>query len=83
MPKGRKDSVVKKKKRKKRIADYSRDLRGLATNRYGGNQLQRERGLRGSSNLPSGPVYTYSEKERREYEREMQHQRALNDSGSK
>jgi hypothetical protein len=68
---------VKKKKRKKRIADYSPDLRGLATNRYGGNQLQHERGFRGSSNLPSGPVYTYSEEERREYEREMKRQEAL------
>jgi hypothetical protein len=68
---------VKKRKRKKRIRDYSSNLRGLATNRYGGNQLQHERGLRGASNLPSGPVYTYSEAERSEYEREMKRQEAV------
>jgi hypothetical protein len=51
------------------IGDYPRPLRGLATNRYGGNQLQRERGFKGNTYGPASSVYIYTEEERAEYER--------------
>jgi hypothetical protein len=53
-------SERRNKKGKMRICDYPKDLRGLSTNRYGGSQLQRERGLRGSTFGPAGECNTLS-----------------------
>ncbi|MHC2289854.1 hypothetical protein [Bradyrhizobium barranii] len=53
------------------IGNYPRHLKGLATNRHGGNQLQRERGFKGNTYGPAGPVRVYSEEERRKYENEL------------
>jgi hypothetical protein len=53
------------------IGNYPSHLRGIATNRYGGNNLQHERGLRGGTYGPAGPARIYSEVERKEYEREL------------
>lgn len=61
--------MASKKKQKRR--PYPPSLRGLATNRYGGNQLQRERGFKGSKAQPAGPVRIYTAEERAEYEREL------------
>jgi hypothetical protein len=58
----------------RRISNYPRHLRGVATNRYGGNNLQHERGLRGGTYGPAGPVRVYSEEERKQYESDL-HQR--------
>ena len=52
-----------------RIGQYPSHLRGFAVNKYGGNQLQHERPLRGASNSPSGPVRSYTKEEREEYEK--------------
>ena len=51
-------------KRRKRIRDYGPELRGLVTNRFGGNKLQRERGLKGATYGPAGKVRTYTKEER-------------------
>ncbi len=56
-----------------RICQYPSHLRGMATNRYGGNNLQRECGLRGGTYGPAGAVRIYTEKERAEYESELRH----------
>jgi hypothetical protein len=59
------------KKRKHLICHYDRELRGLATNRYGGNQLQHEKALRGlEPSRPPQPVKKYSQKEIEAYERD-------------
>ena len=60
-----------KKIKHRLIGDYPPHLRGLATNSYGGNKLQHERGFKGSKPLPPGPVRVYTEEERKEYERQM------------
>ena len=60
-----------KQKKKRRIGDYPAHLRGVATNGYGGNQLQRERGLRGTKLGPANKGRAYTEKERQAYEAEM------------
>ena len=53
------------------IGTYPSHLRGLATNRYGGNNLQHERGLSGGTYGPAGPVLVYTGNQRKEYEREL------------
>lgn len=53
------------------IGDYPAHLRGLATNRYGGNKLQRERGLKGGTYGPACAVRVYTQQEREEYERKL------------
>ena len=64
------------KKRKRRISDYPAELRGLATNRYGGNQLQRERGLKGAKLGPASVVRVFTEEERRRFEQERGYDQA-------
>lgn len=59
------------KKRKHLISHYGRELRGLAINRYGGNQLQHEKGFRGLEPSPPGPVRIFTEDEKRAVEREL------------
>jgi hypothetical protein len=54
-----------------RISRYPARLRGLATNRHGGNKLQREEGFAGNTYGPAGAVRVYTKKEREEYEREL------------
>lgn len=56
---------------RKRIGRYPSHLQGLATNRYGGNQLQHERGLRGGTYGPAGPGRVYSEEERQQHEKRL------------
>lgn len=53
------------------IGNYPRYLRGLVTNRHGGNQLQHERGFKGNTYGAAGPVRVYTEEERRKYENEL------------
>jgi hypothetical protein len=53
------------------ISRYPSHLRGMATNRYGGNQLQRERGLKGGTYGPASPGRVYTEEERKRYEKEL------------
>jgi hypothetical protein len=53
-----------KKSKIKSIGDYPKHLRGLGTNRHGGNQLQRERGLKGGKYGPASSVRTYTEAEK-------------------
>jgi hypothetical protein len=53
-----------KKTKKTTIGDYPEHLKGLGTNRYGGNQLQRERGLKGGTYGPANAGRTYSKEER-------------------
>jgi len=59
------------KKEDRRIGEYPSHLRGMATNRYGGNNLQHEDGLRGGTYGPAGPVRVYTDDERMEYEKEL------------
>jgi len=60
----------------RRIGEYPSHLRGMATNRYGGNNLQHERGLSGGTYGPAGPARVYTPAQRKEYERELR-QRGL------
>ena len=53
------------------IGTYPSHLRGMATNRYGGNNLQHERGLRGGTYGAAGPARTYSEEQRKKYESDL------------
>ncbi len=53
------------------IGAYPSHLRGKATNRYGGNNLQHERGLRGGTYGAAGPARAYTEAEKKEYERNL------------
>lgn len=50
------------------IGNYPSHLRGMATNRYGGNSLQHERGLRGGTYGAAGPARVYTEEQRKQYE---------------
>jgi len=59
------------KKVDRRIGEYPFHLRGMATNRYGGNNLQHECGLRGGTYGPAGPARVYNDAERKEYEEEL------------
>lgn len=63
-----------KKPKDDRISRYPSYLRGMATNRYGGNQLQSERGLKGGTYGPAGPARVYSEEERQEHEKRLREQ---------
>ena len=51
-----------------KLADYDWGLRGPPQNRFGGHRTQRVRGLRGGTYGPASPCYTYSNKERMEFE---------------
>jgi len=53
------------------IGNYPSHLRGMATNRYGGNNLQHERGLRGGTYGAAGPARVYTEEQRRQYESDL------------
>lgn len=53
------------------ISRYPSHLRGFATNKHGGNKLQREEGLRGNTYGPAGAARVYTEEEREKYEREL------------
>lgn len=53
------------------IGNYPSHLRGMATNRYGGNILQHERGLRGGTYGAAGPARVYTEEQRKQYEAEL------------
>lgn len=53
------------------IGNYPSHLRGMATNRYGGNSLQHERGLRGGTYGAAGPGRVYSEEQRKQYENDL------------
>ena len=53
------------------VVAYPPYLRGLATDRYGGNKLQHEVGFPGSADPPPDPGYVYSEQERAEYEKAL------------
>lgn len=55
--------MKKNGKKKIKIGDYQAELRGLVTNRHGGNQLQRERGLRGGTYGPASEVKIWSKEE--------------------
>jgi hypothetical protein len=61
----------------RRIGEYPSHLRGLATNRYGGNNLQQERGLSGNTYGPAGPCRVYTDAQRKEYERELRQRGGL------
>ena len=58
-------------KKKKQVAGYPPHLRGLSSNRYGGSQLQNERGLKGSKFGPAGKGRVYTPEEREAYERDL------------
>jgi len=53
------------------IGNYPSRLRGIATNRYGGNNLQHERGLRGGTYGAAGPARVYTEEQRKQYEKDL------------
>ena len=53
------------------IGNYPSHLRGMATNRYGGNNLQHERGLRGGTYGAASPVLVYTEEQRKRYEADL------------
>lgn len=53
------------------IGNYPSYLRGMATNRYGGNNLQHERGLRGGTYGPASPARIYTEEQRKQYEADL------------
>ena len=53
------------------ISNYPSYLRGMATNRYGGNKLQHECGLRGGTYGAAGPGRVYTEDQRKQYEAEL------------
>jgi len=53
------------------IGNYPSHLRGMATNRYGGNNLQHERGLRGGTYGAAGPARVYTEEQRKQYESDL------------
>lgn len=50
------------------IGNYPSHLRGMATNRYGGNKLQHECGLRGGTYGAAGPARVFTEEQRKQYE---------------
>ncbi|MGY3147717.1 hypothetical protein ACVWYQ_004716 [Bradyrhizobium sp. USDA 3397] len=53
------------------VGDYPSYLRGMATNRFGGNNLQHERGLRGGTYGAAGPARVYTEEQRKSYEADL------------
>jgi len=53
------------------IGNYPSHLRGMATNRFGGNNLQHERGLRGGTYGPAGPARVYNEEQRKRCEADL------------
>ncbi|MCS3445009.1 hypothetical protein M2222_006182 [Bradyrhizobium elkanii] len=59
------------------IGNYPSHLRGMATNRYGGNNLQHERGLRGGTYGAAGPARVYTEEQRKQYESDLRHRGEL------
>lgn len=59
------------RKNRRRIGEYPARLRGMATNRYGGNKLQHERGLRGGTYGPASAVRVYTDEQRNQYERDL------------
>lgn len=59
------------------VGDYPSHLRGLATNRHGGNQPQRERSLKGGTYGPAGAVHVYTEDERKVHERKLRDEGGL------
>ena len=65
------------KKEDRRIGEYPPHLRGMATNRYGGSNLQQEVGLRGNTYGPAGPVRVYTDDERMKYEKELRQRGVL------
>lgn len=60
--------MAKKTKGRDRMDRHPPELRGPAHNRYGGYQMQRERGLRGNTYGAAGPVKKYSAEEIRQFE---------------
>jgi hypothetical protein len=66
--------MKQRKKRKSKvdlIGRYPSHLRGFATNKHGGNKLQREEGFAGNTYGAAGDVRVYTKEEREEYERHM------------
>lgn len=57
--------MSKKKSGKDRMDRYSGYIRGPANNRYGGHQMQRERGLRGNTYGSANEGRSLSDEERR------------------
>ncbi|MGY4366829.1 hypothetical protein ACVW1A_002894 [Bradyrhizobium sp. LB1.3] len=53
------------------IGNYPSHLRGMATNRYGGNKLQHECGLGGGTYGAAGPARVYTEEQRKQYENDL------------
>ena len=53
------------------IGNYPSHLRGMATNRYGGNKLQHECGLRGGTYGAAGLARVYTEEQRKQYESDL------------
>jgi hypothetical protein len=53
------------------IGNYPSHLRGMATNRFGGNILQHERGLRGGTYGAAGPARVYTEEQRKQCESDL------------
>ena len=59
------------------IGNYPSHLRGMATNRFGGNKLQHECGLRGGTYGAAGPVRVYTEEQRKQYEIDLRERGGL------
>jgi hypothetical protein len=60
------------------LSDIPRDLHGLSSNRWGGNQLQRLEGLTGGTYGPASKVRRFSKEEREALEAEMREKGLLN-----
>lgn len=71
--KEKRDTEKAKKKRptKKKTCQYPAELQGLSSNKFGGNQLQNERGFRGTTYGTASPNYTYSKNEVEESKAEI------------
>lgn len=67
----RETEKAKKKRPTKKICQYPAELQGLPSNKFGGNQLQNERGFRGTTYGTASPSYTYSKDEVEESKAEI------------
>lgn len=74
--------MKRKKERKPKvdlISRYPSHLRGLATNKHGGNKLQQEEGFKGNTYGPASTVRVYTEDERQDYERQLRERGICNE----
>lgn len=66
--KNKENSSSRRRKRFDQLQHYPKYLHGPATNQYGGNSLQRLRGLRGGTYGPAGKCVTFTKEQIKRWE---------------